>query len=178
MRAEDALGIIRHLEGIGIEVWLDGGWAVDAALGTQTRLHDDLDLIVELRDVEELRRALESRGYAVARGAAPRSFELTDARGRQIDVHPVVFSESRDGIYVLDDGQDWIYPAAGFEGDGFVLDQRVRCLTPEIQMLCHTGYEPHLASFDDVAALSQRFGLAVPGGYRRPRESYRLRTDS
>jgi lincosamide nucleotidyltransferase A/C/D/E len=30
----------------GVRAWLDGGWAVDALLGRQTRLHSDLDLAV------------------------------------------------------------------------------------------------------------------------------------
>ncbi len=37
---------------------------------------------------------------------------------------------------------------------GLVLGRRVRCLTPEAQMLCHTGYPPHLGSYDDVWALT------------------------
>jgi lincosamide nucleotidyltransferase A/C/D/E len=32
-----------------VRVWLDGGWAVDACLGYQTRRHGDLDIVVEDR---------------------------------------------------------------------------------------------------------------------------------
>ena len=42
-------------------------------------------------------------------------------------------------------------------------------------MLCHSGYEPHLTSFDDVWVLSLQFGIAVPDEYRRPREAYAAR---
>ena len=31
----------------GIRVWLNGGWAVDACLGHQTRRHADLDIPLE-----------------------------------------------------------------------------------------------------------------------------------
>ncbi len=172
MSAEDAVDHIACLEGIGIDVWLDGGWGVDAALGAQTRPHDDLDLIVELRAVGPLRTALEGRGYTVARGEPPTSFEMTDREGRQVDVHPVAFGESGDGVYRLEDGEDWVYPAAGFEGTGSILGRRVRCLTPEVQLLCHSGYEPHRTSFDDVHALCERFGLPVPDEYRRSAETY------
>ena len=36
MPAEAAVDLLRLFEGAGIDVWLDGGWAVDAALGEQT----------------------------------------------------------------------------------------------------------------------------------------------
>ena len=102
---------------------------------------------------------------------------MTDDDGRQVDVHPVVYSDSGDGIYRMDTGRDWIYPAAGFEGAGDVLGRRVRCLTPGVQMLCHADYEPHRTSFDDVWALSQRFGIPVPEEYRGSPDSYAPRAE-
>ena len=41
MGAERVLDVIRHFQATGIPAWLDGGWAVDALLGEQTRNHDD-----------------------------------------------------------------------------------------------------------------------------------------
>ena len=41
--------VVEQLEENGVEVWLDGGWGVDALLGRETREHDDLDLVAELR---------------------------------------------------------------------------------------------------------------------------------
>lgn len=172
MQAEDVLEIVAALDVAGVAVWLDGGWAVDAALGEQTRPHDDLDLVVDLEDVERLKAVLETRGFVVVAGAPPRSFELVDPPGRQVDVHPVRSTEAGDGCYRMASGDDWIYPAAGFAGEGAVLATSVRCLTPAVQMLCHTGYEPHRASYDDVWALSRHFGLAVPAEYGRPRDTY------
>jgi lincosamide nucleotidyltransferase A/C/D/E len=75
----------------------------------------------------------------------------------------------------MDSGDEWIYPAAGFTGTGRVLDRYVRCLTPEVQILCHSGYKPHRGSYDDVWALSRRFGIPVPEEYRRAVKSYRPR---
>ena len=176
MTAEDVVDLVSCLEAEGIDVWLDGGWAVDAALETQTRPHDDLDLVVELRAVEKLQEILGTRGYVLV-GEAPKSFEMIDDEGRQVDVHPVAFSESGDGIYRMDDDEDWIYPAAGFSGEGHVLGRHARCLTPEVQMLCHSGYEPHRTSFDDVWALNRRFDIPVPEEYRGSRESSALRAE-
>ena len=177
MTAADVVDLVSRLEGAGIDAWLDGGWAVDAALETQTRAHDDLDLVVELRNVTRLQQLLAEMGYTVAGGGAPKSFELTDADGRQVDVHPIVLSESGDGIYLMENGEEWRYPATGFTGEGLVLGRRVRSLTPEAQMHCHAGYTPHLGSYDDVWALSRRFGIPVPNEYRRPRESYPQRDE-
>jgi hypothetical protein len=58
MNASNVLGIIRLLERNAVSVWLDGGWGVDALVGTHTRPHKDVDLIVSISDVPKLQRAL------------------------------------------------------------------------------------------------------------------------
>jgi lincosamide nucleotidyltransferase A/C/D/E len=65
----DSLGdLLRLFEAAGIEVWLDGGWAVDALLGEQTRPDKDVDIIVRATDLSHLRRILGSRGFVVKEG--------------------------------------------------------------------------------------------------------------
>ncbi len=175
MSAEKAVEILDLLDRAGVEACLDGGWAVDAALGAQRREHDDLDLVVRLGDVERLEDVLAQLGFDLAGGGAPKSFELVDDRGRQVDVHPVVFDASGDGLYLMESDEHWVYPRRGFSGEGRILGRPVRCLTPEAQILCHTGYNPHRQSYDDVWALSERFDLSVPDEYRAPRETYARR---
>jgi hypothetical protein len=46
MTAADVVEILGWLRAASAEVWLDGGWGVDALVGEQTREHKDLDLIV------------------------------------------------------------------------------------------------------------------------------------
>jgi lincosamide nucleotidyltransferase A/C/D/E len=162
MEADELVEIIDLLEQSGITVWLDGGWGVDALLGRQTRAHDDVDLVASLDEVPRLQEVLAGRGYVLAGGGAPLSFELVDARGRQVDVHPVAFSERGDGIYRMQTGEDWTYPAAGFEGAGHVLDRPVRCLTPEVQVLCHRGYDLDEDDLRDLRALQEHFGVELP----------------
>ncbi|HET6946536.1 MAG TPA: hypothetical protein VFJ45_01835 [bacterium] len=41
------LEVVRLLEQYRISVWLDGGWGVDALLGTQLR-RDDVDALMQL----------------------------------------------------------------------------------------------------------------------------------
>jgi lincosamide nucleotidyltransferase A/C/D/E len=162
MEAEEVVSLIEALERSGVRAWLEGGWGIDALLRRQTRPHDDLDLVVAFGDVPRLKDVLAERGYAVAGGGAPMSFELTDARGRQVDVHPVVFDQRGDGVYLMRTGEEWSYPAAGFAGSGSVLDRDVRCLTAEVQLLCHEGYELDAHDLQDLAALRQAFGVQLP----------------
>ncbi|MFM7534474.1 MAG: nucleotidyltransferase domain-containing protein [Acidimicrobiales bacterium] len=49
------------LGGAGLDLWVDGGWAVDALLGEQTRPHADLDLAIARADFDAALRLLTSR---------------------------------------------------------------------------------------------------------------------
>jgi len=138
MSAEDAVAILDRLEGAGLTVWVDGGWAIDAVAGRQTRPHDDLDLVARLDEVPALEQELAALGYERAGGAPPCSFESVDAEGRQVDVHPI----ADDGAYRLREGGVWHYPLAGLEGRGTIGSRAVRCLTVEAQLYCRSGYDP------------------------------------
>jgi lincosamide nucleotidyltransferase A/C/D/E len=159
MSAADVVRLLAVME--GIEVWLDGGWGVDALLGEQTREHDDLDLVAARSDVPPLIDALGGEGYQVAKGELPVSIVLLDQEGRQVDIHPVAFDDAGDGIYRMDDGRDWAYPAAGFAGVGSVAGWEVRCLTAEVQVLCHAGYELAETDHHDLALLRERYRIST-----------------
>jgi lincosamide nucleotidyltransferase A/C/D/E len=161
MEANDVKEIYADLEKRGIRVWLDGGWGVDALLETQTRYHKDLDIIVRDTDVEEVKRVLGRDGFEVTEGTAT-SFVLTDTADRSVDVHVVRFDTRGDGVYRMQNGQEWIYPAEGFSGEGKILDMKVRCLSPAAQMLCHTGYEIKAKDIREMELLKERFGVDFP----------------
>lgn len=163
MSAQDAVRLVRLLEDNGIDVWLDGGWGVDALLEEETREHDDLDLVCRLADSDQIVELLEADGYELVDGHAPLSFVLVDADGRQVDVHPVVFDDARGGgVYQMKGGREWIYPASGFAGRGRVAGEHVRCLTPEVQVLVHDGYELEEKDYRELRLLHDRFGVALP----------------
>jgi lincosamide nucleotidyltransferase A/C/D/E len=163
MDAAHLIDLLVCLETSGITVWVDGGWGIDALLGEQTRAHDDLDLVARLDDVARLEAALAERGYATVHGAPPTSYEMVDAQGHQVDVHPVSFAPTGEGVYKMESGEDWVYPASAFTGTGAILGRRVACLTPEVAMVGHTtGYELDAAHQRDVEALSDRFGIPLP----------------
>src|SRR2546425_8670313 len=75
----------------GIEVWLDGGWAVDALLGAQTRPHKDVDIIVRVADLPKLRETLADWGFEIRHGGTESNFVLADRSGLEVDVHAIVF---------------------------------------------------------------------------------------
>src|SRR5438094_3109313 len=99
MDAKTLRASVELLEADGIDVWLDGGWGVDALLGRQTREHDDLDLVVELGHARRIIELFGGFGYSLVAGGPPKSFVMVDARGRQVDVHPVTFNSEGGGVY-------------------------------------------------------------------------------
>jgi lincosamide nucleotidyltransferase A/C/D/E len=160
--------LLRLLERAGIEVWLDGGWAVDAVLGEQTRAHKDIDIILRVSDLPTLREILGERGFKIQDGGTDSNFVLADASGLEVDVHAIVFDKDGNGLYRMDNGSDWIFPAPGFSGQGTVHGMRVRCLSPEVQVLCHAhGYVPTEKDFRDMGLLQARFGVELPAHLRR-----------
>ncbi len=63
MEAKDVIDLVQMLRHEGIDVWLDGGWGVDALLCEQTRPHEDLDIVIQEKDVPRLRELLGAQGY-------------------------------------------------------------------------------------------------------------------
>lgn len=168
MTAPALVELLRLFESEAIPVWLDGGWGVDALLGEQTRQHKDVDLIPRVADVPKLRELLAQRGFAFKEGEPPDSFVLTNGNGLEIDVHAVRFDEAGNGVYRMQNGEDWIYPAEGFGGRGVVAGQSVRCLSPSAQVLCHAhGYTPVEKDFRDMELLRERFGVELPTQLQR-----------
>ncbi len=161
----DVLAVVGSLESDEIAYWLDGGWGVDALVGEQTRRHDDLDLVIELQDSERAMTVLEALGYALVEDERPTRFVLY-AGERRIDFHTVSFDENGGGIQVLQDGRTYLYPPHGFEGSGVVCGRSMPCLTADVQVECHVGYEPDATDLHDMRLLHERCGVEVPPVFR------------
>jgi lincosamide nucleotidyltransferase A/C/D/E len=164
MEGSEVVRLVRRLEVAGVPTWLDGGWGIDALLGTQTRVHDDLDLIASVAESPRLISELAEAGYELAAGAPPINYVLLDRDGRQVDVHPVRFDADGNGVYRMSNGGDWVFPARGFSGTGSVEGHAVRCLTADVQVLCHNAadYQFDEDDYRDLWALHVRFGVKVP----------------
>ncbi len=168
MPASEVLRFHSALKDMGIEIWLDGGWGVDALLREETRPHADLDIVIEEKDVARARALLEGWGYTdVPRDdTCPWNFVLGDSQGHEVDFHVIILNEHGDGVYGPPENGD-IYPAVSLTGSDKVDQTPVRCKSAEWQLKHHTGYKLRPCDFQDVAALGVRFGLSLPQEYSR-----------
>lgn len=164
--ADAVLQVLDALDAAGLQAWLDGGWGVDALLGTQTRQHDDVDIVVELERMDEVLRALEPLGFRLVADHLPTRAVLRTSHGCQVDLHPVQFDVQGTGWQrgAAPDGADCPYPAGGF-ARGHVLTRVVPCLSAELQVEHHCGYEPRAQDRHDMAALGAVFGITLPHPY-------------
>jgi lincosamide nucleotidyltransferase A/C/D/E len=168
MSSSDLIELLHLIDEASIDVWLDGGWGVDALLGRQTRRHKDADIILRVSDVPKLREILGRRRFVVKDGTPPNSFVLSNGLGLEVDVHAVVFDDDGNGVYRMQNGEDWIYPAEGFSGRGSVESKSANCLSPTTQVLCHAhGYTPTDKDFRDMELLQERFGVELPPHLKR-----------
>ncbi len=154
MPAEVLVRLYRQLTRDGIKIWIDGGWGVDALLGEQTRPHQDVDFVVQERDLARLVDVLRHKGYdeIATDDRRPWNFVLGDDRGRQVDIHVVNFDESGDGIYGPPENGE-AYPASAFTGRGTIRGEEVFCMSVGYQLTNHAGYELQDKDRQDVSKL-------------------------
>jgi len=158
---KDAADLIALLEQNGIEVYVDGGWAVDAVLGEQTRSHDDLDVALPHAHVPRLRALLSARGFREQHrdDSWECNFVVADEAGRRLDVH----SYTLDAAGLNAGGVP--YRREQLTGCGVIGGYPVRCVPPEWLVKFHTGYELDENDWHDVRLLCERFQIAVPDEY-------------
>jgi lincosamide nucleotidyltransferase A/C/D/E len=161
MSANDVLEFVQLLNQNHIDVYIDGGWGVDALLGEQTRIHSDLDIAVQHRDVAQIRALLEARGYEDVPRDDTRdcNFVLGDAEGHLIDFHSYTFDSDGNNVYGVP------YPYESLSGTGSINGRAVKCISPEWMVKFHTGYELDENDYHDVKLLCQRFGIELPPEY-------------
>ncbi|MEA2669647.1 MAG: lincosamide nucleotidyltransferase [Chloroflexota bacterium] len=169
MNASDVVEILSWLDQHGIDVWLNGGWGVDALLGRQTREHEDLDITISAADRAAYIAAMATAGFRTDRVDNDFNWVLADARGRLVDVHLVDFSQT-----TLNAAGVNMYGPAGLpfevgslEGRGQIGAKAVKCETAEFQLRGHTTYQPDETDYRDVLALCQAFDLEIPAVFER-----------
>ena len=163
--AADASRILGQLEAAGLVVWLDGGWGVDALVGSQTRPHQDLDLVIAREDLAAAQETLAAAGfshYATAVPGLPARLVLADDAGRQVDLHPVIFDRHGNGWQDLGADAWGDYPAEELTATGVIAGRSVRCKTPTLEVRHRLGYPLTATDRHDLALLARRFGVAVP----------------
>jgi len=163
MDEKDVTALLDFLERNGLEVYVDGGWAVDALLGEQTRAHDDLDIALPHGQVPLLRRLMEERGFHEQTQADSWdcNFVLVDAIGRRLDVHSYTLDAAGNNVSGVP------YIAEQLTGTGVVGGRRVRCIDPGWLVRFHTGYDVDETDHHDVRRLCERFGLPLPRDFSK-----------
>ncbi len=147
---------------LGLDVWLDGGWGVDALLGGQTRRHSDLDILIVKPDVAMLVDALRRIGFVdlQTNDRSDWNFVMGTESGMLIDFHVIEIAEDGQVTYGSPDNPSLISQES-FRATGAVGMRKVRCLSAEYQVHSHAGYQLKQTDIDDVRALSKRFGIPL-----------------
>jgi lincosamide nucleotidyltransferase A/C/D/E len=158
MQASQVVELLDFFDGVGLRVWVAGGWAVDAVIGRQTREHGDLDLAMDATQLERLMAVLGERGFVVTEDWLPSRVELTAEDGRRVDLHPVLFRADGSGLQAGLDGPGFEYPADAF-ASGTIDGRTVPCLSVAQQLRFREGYPPRDVDVHDIALLhSARVG--------------------
>ena len=183
MRAEDVLELYTLLLEHGVQIWIDGGWGIDALLEQQTRPHKDLDAFVAFDDLPTLTAVLSQRGFVLkeiwsesqwhrhnghvsligtgeATGEVATAFVLKDALRREIDIHVMNVDEHGSPTPAWDSSVSFSPDA--LHGQGFIAGVPVRCLSAAMHMRTHTGYQLQEKDIQDLRRLHERFGIEYP----------------
>lgn len=183
MNAQDVLELYTLLGDHGVQLWLDGGWGIDALLGRQTRPHKDLDAFVAFADLPMLARVLSQQGFGLkeiweenqwlrhagdvplignpAMGdAVATAFVLQDERGRELDCHVLHIDEH--GYPTPAWRCSLAFTPEDLSGQGSIAGVPVQCLSAAMHMRTHTGYELQAKDKQDLRHLHEQFGIAYP----------------
>jgi lincosamide nucleotidyltransferase A/C/D/E len=184
--AEDVTRIYQSLLANDIQVWLTGGWGIDALLREQTRPHKDLDVLELLENVVRMRELLARDGFCLMKlwpenawvedsdgTETATAFVLHDSGGRELDVHAVRLDDRGNAVPAWADDEGLVFKREDLAGQGMIAGIAVRCLSPEMQMRCHSGYDLPSVQSRDLQRLRERFGVEYPTEDHRPRQSGR-----
>lgn len=170
MEAQDVLDVLSVLEEAGVSPTLEGGWGVEALLGAQHRDHDDVDLVIDLREVRPAVEALAEVGFDIVDHDGVQTVRLGDQYDRVIDLRSVAHDANGNAWVSTRDPDDGPpdFPAEAFTY-GWVAGRQVPCISPELQAQVTRDLDPSEHRVADVVRLGERFATPVPAEYRHPR---------
>jgi lincosamide nucleotidyltransferase A/C/D/E len=153
-------------------------------LSEQTRPHKDLDIIMFLDDVVHMRELLGRAGYGLkeiwsenrlavdAQGIeTPTAFVLRDSTGREVDAHALRLDDRGYGIPVWANDEGLVFTPDDLAGEGMIAGVAVHCLSPAMQLICHTGYDLPDVQLRDLDLFRARFGIEQPTDLSRFRHA-------
>lgn len=173
MNERDTVNFLKIAERLGVNVWIDGGWGVDALVGHETRPHNDIDIFIEKKDAAIFTSMLISNGYRETEMEYTTGDHTVwcDSCGHIIDLHLFKFGES--GTLYFDNEA---YPSDILNGKGLIGGVMVRCLSAEAQLLYHQGYAHDENDMHDVLLLCKILEAPVPAEYAEYKELYNDKT--
>lgn len=162
MPAEKVVELYRLFEENGVEIWVDGGWGVDALLEEQTREHTDLDIAIDHAHEPKMRQLLDERDYKVVmtNDKTEWNYVLGDGHS-EIDVHVFGFDEAGNNTYGTK------YPKDSLTGVGKINGQVVRTIDPVWMVQFHTRYELADTDRHDVKVLCAKFNIPLPDVHQK-----------
>jgi lincosamide nucleotidyltransferase A/C/D/E len=161
MDEQGVVSLLRVAEELGVILWIDGGWGVDALIGRQTRAHNDIDVFIESKDAAKFIDELKRAGYREKHRDYTSASHSVWVQGKNIvDLHLFEFDAQGAAIY---EGET--YPSWVLAGHGVIGGIEVLCMTAEAQLLFHQGYEFDDHDKHDVKLLCEAFHLELPEGY-------------
>lgn len=164
MTADDVSSVLALLHRAEVDVWIGGGWGVDALIGEQTRDHRDLDLMHRQDQEAAVVAVLREGGFVESLDWRPVRFVVTAPDGREIDLHPLAFGDDGSAVQAsLDPERPFVYPSSCFV-TGTIEGTSVPCLSAEQQVYFHQGYEPADRDQHDMDQLRRAFGITTHFG--------------
>ncbi|HET9660369.1 MAG TPA: hypothetical protein VFP05_08555 [Thermomicrobiales bacterium] len=160
---QDAIDLLDRFEAAGLEVYVDGGWGVDALLGRQTRPHLDLDITLPAAsgtDVRELLTEMEFEQIPTD-DTWEHNWVMQDPSLRRVDIHTYALDETGRNIGGV------AYEARHLTGQGSIGHRAVRCVPVDAMIEFHLGYEQDEEDFADVLALCEAFDRPLPAELER-----------
>jgi lincosamide nucleotidyltransferase A/C/D/E len=155
MHASQVADLLVRLVEHGVDCCVVGGWGVDALVGTVTREHKDLDVLLPRTGLHAGVSLWAEEGFGLAytwresRGLAghhsllgeptPSAFVLTHEDGREIDVH--VYEALGASVVCLWD-TDRVLEARDLAAAGSIGGVPVRCMTASMQFDMPPGLRP------------------------------------
>ncbi|MDQ3668950.1 MAG: amino acid transporter [Actinomycetota bacterium] len=162
------LEVLNLLGLAGVQGLVDGGWGVEALMGTQTRAHEDLDVAIDRTRLADASHALSAAAYAhdpAARPGLPARYVMRDHRDRQVDLHLLTFDAHGNGWQQLSPTGAWgLYPV-GERVTGVVEGIEVPCISAELQHRFHLGWAWDERAKHDMRLLREQLAIPLPPGY-------------
>ena len=151
MDAEEVVRVVDWLDERSVVYQVNGGWAVDALVGSQSRTHGDLDLFVDAGQVDTLIEWLSGRGYEVVEDWRPIRVELRSG-DRAVDIHPMTLDATGDGVQ-KGFGDETFAHRARDRAEGMIRGRPVVVATAARLVELRSGYELRPEDHHDLELL-------------------------